>query len=63
MTAEEIVKEVEAAQAQQVEAEAPAKPKATRARKRIDGDAELAKKRGTFAVGIQAAMRDLLRNR
>lgn len=36
-------------------------PKTTR--KRVDGDAELAKKVGTFAVGIQAAMRDLIRNR
>ena len=29
--------------------------------KKVDLDAELAKKRGTFAVGIQATMRELLR--
>lgn len=32
-------------------------------RKKVNLDKELAKKVGTFAVGIQAAMRDKIRNR
>lgn len=45
-----------AAKSKKVETEAPA-------RKTVDLDAELAKQRGTFAVGIQATIRDLMRTR
>lgn len=38
------------------------KPKTT-VRAKINLDEELAKKRGTFATGFQAVMRDIIRNR
>lgn len=44
-----------------VQQEADEKPKATRTRKKVNLDAELAKQRGTFAVGIQATIRDLMK--
>lgn len=54
----------EATKAETTEAtKAEAKPKRASTRKKVNLDEELAKKRGTFAVGIQAAMRDKIRNR
>lgn len=59
MTADEIVKQVEAEKAN--EADKVSKPKASRNRKKVNLDAELAKKHGTFAVGIQATIRELMK--
>lgn len=47
----------------QVEADKAKADKPKPVRKKVNLDKELAKKVGTFAVGVQAAMRERIRNR